>query len=53
MHKGSSAVYGLGLIGAAVFYIQHAGTFGQGVIGLGKAIIWPAMLVYQALTLLH
>ncbi len=48
----SEAVYGLGLIGALVYYIQHATTFGMGVLGLLKAIVWPAMLVYQALTTL-
>jgi hypothetical protein len=48
----SGAVYGLGLIGAAVYYIQHASTFGTGVLGFLKAIVWPALLTYRALTLL-
>jgi len=49
MHKGgaSGAVYGLGLIGAAIYYIQHAGTFWVGVLGVLKAIVWPAILVYN------
>lgn len=46
------AVYGLGFIGAAVYYIQHAATFGAGVLGLLKAIVWPAFLIYRVLTLL-
>jgi TM2 domain-containing membrane protein YozV len=46
---GSEAVYGLGLIGAAVFYISHATTFWLGVLGFLKAIVWPALLVYEAL----
>ena len=41
--------YGLAFIGAAVYYIQHADTFLAGVIGVLKAIIWPAMLVYKML----
>jgi hypothetical protein len=43
------AVYGLGLIGAAFYYIQHAGTFMAGVIGLLKALVWPAFVVYRLL----
>jgi len=32
-----------------VFYIQHATSFGDGVLGFLKALIWPAMLVYGLL----
>ena len=46
-------MYGLGFIGAVVFYIQHADTFWAGVVGLLKAIVWPAFLVYEALKALH
>lgn len=45
---GGSAVYGLGLIGAAVYYISNAATFWIGVIGFLKALVWPAFLVYYA-----
>jgi len=45
----SGGTYGLGLIGALVYYIQHATSFGDGVIGFLKALIWPAMLVYNLL----
>ncbi len=46
---GGGAVYGLGMIGAAVYFIQHAASFGDGVLGVLKAIVWPAFLIYQAL----
>jgi hypothetical protein len=49
----SEAVYGLGLIGALVYYISHAATFGLGVLGFFKAIVWPAMLVYEVLKYLN
>lgn len=49
---GASAVYGLGLIGAAVYFISHATTFWMGVIGFLKALVWPAFLVYQAFEIL-
>lgn len=43
------AVYGLGMIGAAIYFISQAATFGAGVIGFLKALVWPAFLVYEAL----
>jgi len=46
---GGEAVYGLGMIGAAVYYISTAGSFWVGVLGVLKAIVWPAFLVYAAL----
>ncbi|HRW74669.1 MAG: hypothetical protein R2787_14615 [Saprospiraceae bacterium] len=48
-HTTSSAVYGLGFIGAAIYYLSHATTFLGGVVGFLKAIVWPAYLVYHAL----
>ncbi|MEI7690733.1 MAG: hypothetical protein WCI63_03855 [bacterium] len=44
---GAGAVYCLGLIGAAVYYIQNASSFWDGVVGLLQALVWPAMLVYN------
>lgn len=40
------AVYGLGFIGAAVYFISAATGFWVGVLGFLKAIVWPAFLVY-------
>jgi hypothetical protein len=48
-NAASGAVYGLGLIGAAIYFISHATTFWMGVLGFLKAIVWPAFLVYQAM----
>ncbi|MFO7998262.1 MAG: hypothetical protein R6U86_04695 [Bacteroidales bacterium] len=45
----ASAVYGLGLIGAAIYYISSATGFWMGALGLLKAFVWPAFLVYEAL----
>ena len=44
----SGAVYGLGFIGAAIYFISTATGFWMGVLGFLKAIIWPAILVYEA-----
>ena len=46
------SIYGMALIGAAVYYIQHAATFWEGVLGFIKALFWPAMLMYKLLEFL-
>jgi len=43
------AVYGLGFIGAAVYYISQSTGFWMGVLGFLKALVWPAFLVYKLL----
>jgi hypothetical protein len=50
---GSEAVYGLGLIGAWVYYISTATTFWMGLLGIFKGIFWPAVLVYEFLKFLQ
>ena len=45
----AGAVYCFGLIGAAIFYISQATGFWLGVLGILKALVWPAFLVYEAL----
>jgi hypothetical protein len=54
MHKhGGSGVYGLGIIGAAVYFIQTSTGFWDGVVGLLKALVWPAFLVHKLLEFLQ
>lgn len=48
-HASGGAVYGLGLIGAAIYFIAKASGFWAGVVGFFKALVWPAFLVYEAL----
>ncbi len=43
----SSAIYGLGFIGAAIYFISHATGFWMGALGFLKAIVWPAIMVYE------
>jgi len=47
-----SAIYGLGIIGAAVYYVTIAVGFWGVVIALLKAIVWPGFLVYELLKFL-
>lgn len=39
--------YFLGFLGALVYYIQAATGFWSGVLGVLKAIVWPAFLVHK------
>ena len=48
----SGGIYGMAFIGALVYYISHAVTFWAGVIGVIKALFWPAFLVYHLLEFL-
>ncbi len=48
----SEAVYGLGFVGAAIYFIQHAATFWLGVLGFLKALVWPALVIYKMLEFL-
>jgi len=45
----AGAAYFMAFIGAAVYYIQQAASFGAGFIGFLKALVWPAFLIYELL----
>ena len=51
--NGGGMVYSLGVIGAVVYFIQNASSFLDGVIGVLKALVWPAFLVYSLLDFLR
>ena len=51
-HNCSSGIYFLGFIGALIYYIQTATSFWIGVLGVLKALVWPAFLVYELLKFL-
>jgi len=43
----SGAVYGLGVIGACVYFIKRATTSEEKLRGFLKGLVWPALLVYK------
>lgn len=51
-NTASGGIYGLAFIGALVYYIQHATTLAQGLLGFLKALVWPAILIYKLLEFL-
>jgi hypothetical protein len=52
-NAGSGAIYGLGIIGALIYFLQRADSFWAVVWGIIQAIFWPAVVVYKALELLR
>ena len=44
----SGCFYGMGAIGAAIYFISQATGFWMGALGLLKAIVWPVFFVYEA-----
>jgi hypothetical protein len=51
--SSGGAVYGLGLLGALVWYWQNADGFWSHVWGIGEAILWPAFVIYDLLQHMH
>lgn len=49
----NNTVYGLGLIGALVYYLQSASSLFQVLFGILKSLVWPAFLVYRLLGFLN
>ena len=49
----SSALYGLGVIGALFYFLQNAATFTAVMIGIFKSFFWPAFIIFRVLTDLH
>jgi hypothetical protein len=46
---GGGAVYGLGMIGAMVYFFGSAESRWDYVLAIPKASVWPALLVYRLL----
>jgi hypothetical protein len=53
MDRGvSGGIYGMAAVGAVVYYLQHAATVWAALLGVVKAILWPAVLMYRLLEFL-
>jgi hypothetical protein len=46
--QGGGAVYGLGMIGALVYFVGRADSGTDYALAVAKAVVWPAILVYLA-----
>ena len=43
---GMDAVYGIGMVGAWVYFFKQAADNQERVLALLKGLVWPAFLVY-------
>jgi hypothetical protein len=51
-HGSHDALYGLGVVGALFYFLKGATTFSAVMMGIGKAVFWPAILMFKLLTFL-
>lgn len=50
--SASDGLYGIGVVGAAVYFVQSAVGFWPIVIAVVKAFFWPAFVVFKVLSTL-
>lgn len=53
VNNSGGAIYGIGVLGTAVYYIVHATNFWMGALGIIKAVFWPGFLLYRVFEMLH
>lgn len=46
---GNFCAYFLGMVGGAWFWVSQANGFGEVIVALLKALVWPAFFVYDVL----
>lgn len=51
-NAGTGGLYGLGVLGALVYFIQTSTSFVDGIVGIIMALFWPAVVVHKVLELL-
>jgi hypothetical protein len=51
-HSGSP-IYCLGVAGALFYFLQNVSGFGAVMLGIGKAFVWPALLMFKLLAYLQ
>jgi hypothetical protein len=52
-NAGQGTIYGIGMLGALVYFIQNASSVLDGFLGICLAILWPGVVVYKVLELLQ
>lgn len=54
IHKGGPAgAFFLTFIGAAVYFVQQANGFGEFIVALLKASVWPAFFIHRVFELIR
>ncbi|MCX6753674.1 MAG: hypothetical protein NTV03_01295 [Candidatus Nomurabacteria bacterium] len=52
-HGAANCIYGLGFIGSLFYFLPHALGFWAVILGILKALVWPAFLVFNLLKFLQ
>lgn len=50
--SAANTVYGMGFVGALIYFLQHANGFSAVLMGILKALFWPGFLIYRLLEFL-
>jgi len=54
VHKGGPAGAAfLTFIGAAVYFVQQASGFGESLVAILKAMVWPAFFIHRVFELIR
>lgn len=48
-HGPAMGTFFFAFIGALIYFLQQADSFGAGLVAIVKAIVWPGLLVYHLL----
>lgn len=51
-YKPCDGFYGLGMIGALIYFFQTSTGFGEKLLAILKAMVWPAFAVYELMKFL-
>jgi len=46
-NNSSGAIYGLGFVGVLIYELEHAVGLSAILIGIFKAVVWPAFLTFR------
>ena len=52
-HGGPLGGFFLTFIGSAVYFVQQAHGFGEFIVAILKASVWPAFLIHKVFQLIH
>ncbi|HVQ88834.1 MAG TPA: hypothetical protein VMT88_11715 [Actinomycetes bacterium] len=50
---GAGAIYGLGMLGALVYFWQQADVWWEYLFSFVQAVLWPAWMVYDLFQVLN
>jgi hypothetical protein len=52
-NSSSDAVYGIGMIGAWIYFVGRETTWKGRALGVLKGFVWPAFMVYEVFNFLN